>query len=101
MVASMLAACGTTSGDSNQPTGPSFMVVSTDWVCTQKVTAEAIPRRSADSTDPMRDVQRTWRLQESGRAGFRRRALLDAGRERPAVSGLHRGYRADGNRRRF
>jgi hypothetical protein len=43
VVASMLAGCGSTGGNSNQPTGPSFTVVSTDWVCTQKVTTEAIP----------------------------------------------------------
>jgi hypothetical protein len=39
----LLAGCGSTSGDGNQPTGASFMVVSTDWVCTQKVTTQAIP----------------------------------------------------------
>jgi hypothetical protein len=38
----LLAGCGSNSGNSNQP-DPSFMVVSTDWVCTQKVTTEAIP----------------------------------------------------------
>lgn len=43
VVALVLAGCGSPSGNSNQPTGPSFMVVSTDWVCTQKVTIEAIP----------------------------------------------------------
>jgi hypothetical protein len=43
VVASMLAGCGSTNENSDQPVAPSFTVVSTDWVCTQKVTTEAIP----------------------------------------------------------
>ena len=44
VAASMLASCGQSNSNWTPPTpAPAFAVVSTDWVCTQKVTIEAIP----------------------------------------------------------